>query len=142
MKKFLVFLAVFSIFSAVNAETSASDLKKVDSVLAKMSPRAQKELNIQDKVQFLKDLNIVLQAEKNYRSDDLGLYYLIDKKHTVSSSYVPKDLVHLEKNSLYSINRNDLSLRPDVEKALQVMSKAALADGIRLLVSSTYRSYR
>lgn len=141
MKKFLVFLAVFSIFSAVNAETSASDLKKVDSVLAKMSPRAQKELNIQDKVQFLKDLNIVLQAEKNYRSDDLGLYYLIDKKHTVSSSYVPKDLVHLEKNSLYSINRNDLSLRPDVEKALQVMSKAALADGIRLLVSSTYRSY-
>ena len=29
----------------------------------------------------------------------------------------------------------------DVEKALQVMAKAALEDGIKLLVSSTYRSY-
>lgn len=140
MKRIFIFLSVFSIFSLANAE-SLSDMKKIDVVLSKMSERAQKEIVISDKAQFLKDLAVVLNAEKNYRSDDLNLYYLIDKKHTVSSSYVPKDLVPLVKNDLYSINRNDLSLRPDVEIALQVMAKAALNDGIRLLVSSTYRSY-
>lgn len=140
MKRIFVFLSVFSIFSIANAE-SLSDMKKIDVVLSKMSERAQKEIVISDKTQFLKDLAVVLNAEKNYRSDDLNLYYLIDKKHPVSSSYVPKDLVPLVKNDLYSINRNDLSLRPDVEIALQVMAKAALNDGIRLLVSSTYRSY-
>lgn len=140
MKRIFIFLSVFSIFSLANAE-SLSDMKKIDVVLSKMSERAQKEIVISDKAQFLKDLAVVLNAEKNYRGDDLNLYYLIDKKHTVSSSYVPKDLVPLVKNDLYSINRNDLSLRPDVEIALQVMAKAALNDGIRLLVSSTYRSY-
>lgn len=140
MKRIFIFLSVFSIFSLANAE-SLSDMKKIDVVLSKMSERAQKEIVISDKAQFLKDLAVVLNAEKNYRGDDLNLYYLIDKKHTVSSSYVPKDLVSLVKNDLYSINRNDLSLRPDVEIALQVMAKAALNDGIRLLVSSTYRSY-
>ncbi len=140
MKRIFIFLSIFSIFSLANAE-SLSDMKKIDMVLSKMSERAQKEIVISDKAQFLKDLAVVLNAEKSYRGDDLNLYYLIDKKHTVSSSYVPKDLVLLVKNDLYSINRNDLSLRPDVEIALQVMAKAALNDGIRLLVSSTYRSY-
>ncbi|MCR5495824.1 MAG: M15 family metallopeptidase [Treponema sp.] len=140
MKKIFAFVSFFLFFFSVYSQ-SREDLKKVDLVLSKMSARAQKELNITDKAQFLKDLGVVLAAEKNYRSDDLNLYYLIDKKHSVSSDYEPKDLVHLVKNDLYAINRNDLSLRPDVEKALSVMAKAALDDGIRLLVSSTYRSY-
>lgn len=122
-------------------ETVNPEIEKIDRILEMMSPRAQAELKIVNKEDFLKDLHFVLAEEKKYRSDDLELYYLIDKKHNVGSDYVPKDLVPLVKNDLYSINRNDLSLRPDVEKALRVMAQAALEDGIRLLVSSTYRSY-
>lgn len=118
-----------------------ADFEKIDLVLSQMSPRAQSEIVISDKNAFLADLNNVLLEEKKYRSDDLNLYYLIDKKHNVGSDYVPKDLVPLVKNEYYSINRNDLSLRPDVEEALRTMAKASLNDGIRLLVSSTYRSY-
>ncbi len=118
-----------------------ADFAKIDSVISKMSQRAQSEIVISDKAAFLADLNNVLAEEKRYRNDDLNLYYLIDKKHAVSSGYVPKDLVPLVKNEFYAISRNDLSLRPDVEQALRTMAKAALNDGIRLLVSSTYRSY-
>ena len=122
------------------------DIAKIDTVMKMMSPRAQKELKLSsmtedEKQKFVNDLNSVLEEEKKYRSDDLNLYYLIDKKHSVSSDYVPKDLVPLKQNDLYSINRNDLSLRPDVEKALETMAKASLNDGVKLLVSSTYRSY-
>lgn len=127
--------------TAGGQKTENSDFSKIDEVLLKMSARAQSEIVISDKAAFLSDLYNVLAEEKKYRSDDLNLYYLIDKEHSVSSDYVPKDLVPLVKNEFYSINRNDLSLRPDVEKALLEMAQAALKDGVRLLVSSTYRSY-
>lgn len=135
--------------AAVSAEGTAKSFqknenpyyKKIEEVLSKMSVRAQREIIISDRDEFLSDLYNVLAEEKKYRGDDLNLYYLIDKNHTVSSSYVPKDLVPLVKNEFYSINRNDLSLRPDVEKALREMAQASQKDGVRLLVSSTYRSY-
>lgn len=125
----------------VKIENGNSEIAKIELVMSKMSYRAQQELSFEDKNQFLKDLNKVLEEEKKYRSDDLPLYYLIDKKHNVGESYVPKDLKTLVKNELYDINKNNLSLRPDVEFQLQTLAKAALADGIKLLVSSTYRSY-
>ena len=161
MKKYIVFmfLAVMTFTACAQKKSAAAvekndssasagwqrtenlDFAKIDEVLSKMSARAQREIIISDKSEFLSDLYNVLAEEKKYRSDDLNLYYLIDKKHTVSSDYVPKDLVPLVKNEFYAINRNDLSLRPDVEKALREMAQASLKDGVRLLVSSTYRSY-
>lgn len=153
MKKYILVLAAAFVSFAACAQKKSSqpvqnvvqaenpDFAKVDEILSKMSARAQKEIVISDKNAFLSDLYNVLSEEKKYRGDDLNLYYLIDKNHPVSSTYVPKALVPLVKNEFYSLNRNDLSLRPDVEKALREMAQASLKDGIRLLVSSTYRSY-
>ena len=118
------------------------ELRKLDTVLSVMSERAKEAVTISSKKEFLSDLEAVLTAEKKYRSDDLPLYTLIDKKNPVSADYVPKDLVPLVKNDLFSINRNDLSLRPDAYEALKELSAAALSDGIKILVSSTYRSYK
>lgn len=153
MKRYILVLAAAFVSFAACAQKKSSqpaqnvvqaenpDFAKIDEILSKMSARAQKEIVISDKNAFLSDLYNVLSEEKKYHSDDLNLYYLIDKNHPVSSTYVPKDLVPLVKNEFYSLNRNDLSLRPDVEKALREMAQASLKDGIRLLVSSTYRSY-
>lgn len=116
-------------------------IKKVDLILSKMSQRAQSEIKITDKSTFINELNFVLKEEKKYTPNDLPLYFLIDKKNKVSSTYVPMNLKKLVKNDLYNINRNDLSLRLDVELELQKMAKAAKLQGITLLVSSTYRSY-
>ncbi len=119
------------------------EYEKLDQVLSGMSPRFAEVVQIadDDRDAFLEELHSVLDEEETFRKDDLSLYYLIDKKHSVSSDYVPKDLVHLVNNADYNISRNDLSLRPDVEEALRRMAKAALEDGIKLMVSSTYRSY-
>ncbi len=142
MKKTLGIIFSFFVLSGTISAQTQSEIDKIDLVLSKMSSRAKKELSILDKEQFIKDLIIVLDEEKKYQNDgDLPLYFLIDKKNHAPNGYVPKNLKSLKSNENYKVNRNDLSLRPDVEQGLTEMGKAARKDGITLLVSSTYRSY-
>ena len=126
---------------AVSAPRTDPEIEKLGRVLASLSPRAKAAIPDGNSEEFLADLHRVLEAETSFRKDDLSLYYLIDKKHNVGEDYVPKDLVTLEQNELFTVNRKDLSLRPDVLEGLKELSRAALQDGIKLLVSSTYRSY-
>lgn len=122
---------------AVNPE-----IEKLNRVLMSMSPRCKEAIPNGNPEEFLADLHKVLDVQKNYRTDDLSLLYLIDKKHNVGSDYVPKDLMPVKGNDLWNVSRNDLSLRPEAYEALEELSRAALNDGIKLLVSSTYRSYQ
>lgn len=122
-------------------ETVNPDLAKLNNVLLSMSNRFKENFSNGDPNEFLKELYEVLEEEKAFTTDDLSLFYFIDKKHSVGSDYVPKNLINLKANQYYNVNRNNLYLRSDVEKALQEMAQAARKDGITLLVSSTYRSY-
>ena len=117
------------------------EYEKIDRVYTKMSERFKTEIQISDKEVFLSDLKTVLEEEKKYNPNDVPLYYLIDKKHNIGENYVPDGLVKLTDKTDYNFWRDDLSLRPDAESALREMARAAKADGITLLVSSTYRSY-
>lgn len=120
------------------------DIAKVKSVYEKMSERFKKEIQFTDDLQieeFLFDLNELLKEEKSFSTNDVSLFYLIDKKHNIGSDYTPSNLIALKKNDLFNISRNDLSLRREAYEALNHLSQAALKDGIKLLVSSTYRSY-
>ena len=118
------------------------EIEKLNRVLLSMSDRCKASIPNGDPEEFLADLHRVLEVEKNFRTDDLSLYYLIDKKHAVGSDYVPRDLIAVKGNELWNVSRNDLSLRPEAYAALEDLSRAALNDGIKLLVSSTYRSYQ
>ena len=118
------------------------EIEKLNRVLLSMSDRCKAAIPNGDPEEFLADLHRVLEVEKNFRTDDLSLYYLIDKKHSVGSDYVPCDLIPVKGNELWNVSRNDLSLRPEAYAALEDLSRAALNDGIKLLVSSTYRSYQ
>ena len=118
------------------------EIEKLNRVLLSMSDRCKASIPNGDPEEFLADLHRVLEVEKNFRTDDLSLYYLIDKKHAVGSDYVPRDLIPVKGNELWNVSRNDLSLRPEAYSALEDLSRAALNDGIKLLVSSTYRSYQ
>ena len=88
---------------------------------------------------FLADLRAVLDADTD------NLLIRVDKTVLLDENFVPPSLVPLTAESAragaYVINRNDLSLRADVEKALSHMAHAARDQGITLVVSSTYRSY-
>jgi D-alanyl-D-alanine carboxypeptidase len=73
---------------------------------------------------------------------DPFLHLLVDKKHKLPDGYAPPDLVKLTgKDRSYTIGRNDLSLRTQAEEAFEEMARAARAEGITLLASSSYRSY-
>ena len=122
---------------------SSAEEEKFGRVFQKMSGRAKEAICVteENKAECLKDLHTILDEEKTFREDDKSLFFLIDKKHAASSSYVPKDLVSLEKNSLFDLNKAGMKIRPEAYTALNEMAQAALNDGIRLLVSSAYRSY-
>ena len=121
----------------------SAEEEKFSRVFQKMSARAKEAICVteENKTEFIKDLYAILEEEKTFRADDKSLFFLIDKKHTASSSYAPKDLVSLEKNSLFDLNKAGMKIRPEAYSALNEMAQAALNDGIRLLVSSAYRSY-
>ena len=125
------------------AKISSAEEEKFGRVYQKMSGRAKEAICVaeENKAEFLKDLHEILEEEKTFRADDKSLFFLIDKKHTVPSSYVPKDLVSLKKNSLFDLNKAGMKIRSEAYSALNEMAQAALNDGIRLLVSSAYRSY-
>lgn len=121
----------------------SAEEEKFSRVFQKMSARAKEAICVteENKTEFIKDLYAILEEEKTFRQDDKSLFFLIDKKHTASSSYVPKDLVSLKKNSLFDLNKAGMKIRPEAYSALNEMAQAALNDGVRLLVSSAYRSY-
>ena len=121
----------------------SAEEEKFSRVFQKMSARAKEAICVteENKTKFIKDLYAILEEEKTFRADDKSLFFLIDKKHTASSSYAPKDLVSLKKNSLFDLNKAGMKIRPEAYSALNEMAQAALNEGIRLLVSSAYRSY-
>ena len=117
------------------------EIEKLNRVLMRMSDRCKDAIPNGDPAEFLSDLKKVLEVEKAFPKDDLSLYYLIDKKHTVGSDYEPTHLRKLVQNNDYIINKTTLSLREDAADALAEMGRAAKKDGVTLDVSSTYRSY-
>lgn len=137
MKK--IFLCTILVFAAFTV--FADDFEKVDQIYNAMSDRFKSEVVITDKFQFVSDLMDVLAEEKKFNPNDKSIYFLIDKTHKASKNYKPTDLVLLEKNDLFFLNKNGMYIRREAYEALKQMAKAAQKDGITLLVSSVYRSY-
>lgn len=73
------------------------------------------------------------------RAADPYLTLLVDKRHSLGEDYAPADLVKLDGKS-YRLSRAGLELRSEAAAALERMAAAAKADGVTLVVSSTYRS--
>jgi zinc D-Ala-D-Ala carboxypeptidase len=115
--------------------------EKVTGIISTMGERAKNAVRIDDMDAFIADLDKVLAFNAENPANDLPLLTLVDKQHYLPDGYVPKQLIPLVKNNDFSINRGDLSLRAEAEAALHTLSQAALKDGTRLLVSSSYRSY-
>ncbi|WP_149554724.1 M15 family metallopeptidase [Treponema pectinovorum] len=120
---------------------SDAQIEKLRLVLSKMSERCKNAIPNGDANEFLADLDEVLKSEAEFNSDDLSPFFLIDKQHRAPENYEPKNLIHLEKNPVYNINKNNLYLRQEAFNALKELAQAAKEDGVILTVSSTYRSY-
>ena len=120
--------------------------QKLIEICATLSPRAKANfaLDVSDgamRVEFIAELLDLLRQEESFPQNDKSLFFLIDKKHTVGSDYEPADLVSLDGDRLFDVNKGGMMMRRDARDALRVMAQAALDDGVKLLVSSAYRSY-
>jgi zinc D-Ala-D-Ala carboxypeptidase len=68
------------------------------------------------------------------------LFLIADKNRSLTRDYEPEDLVSLTEFPL-TLNRKDLSLRALIMPDLLAMDQAARNEGLRLVYSSSYRSY-
>ena len=130
-------------FSSAENAADNPELEKLDSVLSNMSERFLATFSIPQGGEeiFLADLRKVLESEKDFSSDDISPFFLVDKKNFLPENYVPKNMIPLKKNDLYAITKNTLALRKEAYDALNRLAAAAKSDGVTLTVGSTYRSY-
>ena len=82
----------------------------------------------------------LLDNVKAEMAADPGLLRRADKQKGLPADFAPDDLVALD-GTVLAVSRPGHKLRKPAFDALAVMSKAARAEGITLLVSSAYRSY-
>lgn len=141
---FSVFFNCFSLDNTIPNENSYSKLKLVISDL-KSSYWSRNDFVKTDTIEiinnidynskeFLQDLNETLKQSSGY-------LILVDKNHRLRPSYEPNDLVKLDKSRSYDINLSNLSLRREVEQAVEDMAQFAAKVGMKIMVSSTYRTY-
>jgi zinc D-Ala-D-Ala carboxypeptidase len=127
--------------TSIHKPDRSAEKARINKIISSMSRRAQTAVKIDDTDAFLADLDKVLAFDASGAADDIPLLTLVDKQHYLPDGYAPKHLVPVTKNTDFAANRNGLSLRPEAEAALHTLAQAASRDGVRLLVSSTYRSY-
>jgi D-alanyl-D-alanine carboxypeptidase len=66
---------------------------------------------------------------------------LVDRSHSLSPDYVPKDLVQLQDYRVPTLGSDVLRLRREAAESLGHLVEGAAADGEELVVASAYRSY-
>ena len=72
--------------------------------------------------------------------DEFDDYVLVNKHRQLSSEYVPDDLVTI--NEEYVKADEEIEIERNVAKAFYDMAEAASKEGLELMVSSGYRSYK
>lgn len=81
-----------------------------------------------------------LDLVKQVLSEPYELTVLVDKSHSLSETYAPKELVRLTDFDL-PVSREDLTVSGIIMPAVLAMNQAATADGVTLVFSSAFRSY-
>lgn len=136
MKRAITIAAVLAVFLSCRAEKAAAHDSAAAVFTAPASIPAELVSRINDsKKEFIAELDAVLASDAD------GLLVLVDKKHSLETSFVPADLVPVKAGRSYVASRDGLSLRKAAEASLDEMARAAKKDGVTLVASSTFRDY-
>lgn len=80
-------------------------------------------------------------TENEAQLEDYGMLVLVNKQNTISSSYIPPDLVTPDVYLACSPGSDKSKLRKEAADALELMFADAEEQGIQLSMVSGYRSY-
>lgn len=89
---------------------------------------------------ILADPRGFLEDYRPLLSQSADLLVLVDKKNELPADYEPNDLVAL-RGPAFLVNRSDLKFRKAYLGALTALTVAAKKEGLRLTLSSAYRSW-
>lgn len=130
-------LLYFFIYAQNNSSYDEDVYKKIYTYISSHFPKHICDKIDKNQVEFFKDLNAVLNDEKD------NLLILVDKNNRLTESYIPKNVILLSdvKDRKYTLSRSNIPLAKIAERPLQKMAEAAKKDGINIMVSSGYRSY-
>ncbi len=134
---FSFFLSLWSCIPAAAQKQDDRDLK-ISSALQNAQLPADLSRRVLE--QYKQQPDQFIKTVTNITAQDPYLWRLVDKAHGLDAGYEPDDLITLRGGS-YLLNRSGLQLRRAAAETLEVMAKAAKADGVTLVVSSCYRSY-
>lgn len=106
-------------------------LNQLKALVSDQSPEIQTAI-LANPVQFLTDYKPLLSQD--------SLLVLVDKRHELASDYEPKDLASV-KNYPVSRSRDDIKLSKTAINAFLELDKVSKKQGIRVMISSGYRSW-
>jgi zinc D-Ala-D-Ala carboxypeptidase len=135
------FLVFFGLFSLASACGEGTDLEAVHGAIASAPIPGAEKAAIRAKIDAGSEpfMRCLAEALADRKADPM-LLYNVDKAKALPKGYAPTDLVGLDGTGL-SVSRPGHRLRASAFRALKAMSAAAAAEGVALLVSSSYRSY-
>ena len=138
----LVLVCSLALLASAGCESErAAKIREVGTILAASGIDAAVSKGITARIGNSSDrFFALLDKVKAEMGADPDLLRRADKGKGLPADFAPADLVVLDERGL-SVSRPGHRLRKPAFEALAVMSKAAKAEGITLLVSSAYRSY-
>jgi len=89
---------------------------------------------------IIKNPQCFLEYMERILNEPVDYAVLVDKKHALSSSYIPPDLVNIREYGLRTTKKY-LRIRRIVIPDLTAMAEAARLQGVELVIGSSYRSY-
>jgi D-alanyl-D-alanine carboxypeptidase len=136
-----VFAVIGVLMTAHQQWSEGTELSRIRAALTAMDLSQTVLASIRAKIDANPELfQHTLAAVLMDRKADPMLLYRVDKTKALPDGYTPADLVPLDGTEL-SVSRAGHRLRSAAFRALRAMNTAARADGVTLLVSSSYRSY-
>jgi D-alanyl-D-alanine carboxypeptidase len=132
----LVPLLVVSLAASAGAQTlhgAYNFTAETFAPVAQALPEGLRAAVLADPKAFLEDYRPLLSAPAD-------LLVLVDKKNELPADYEPDDLTAL-KAPAFAVNRKDLRFRKAYLPALAALTAAAKKEGLKLTLSSSFRSW-
>ena len=112
--------------------TTKEFTKTLDKLPADVKEKILKERSVF--LSYIERLLKISDEDKNF------IFFPADKTRLLPENFIPSDLKNLD-NESFPVNKKGMQLRDNTITALKEMSNAANASGIKLLVSSAFRTY-
>jgi len=129
-----VLFIVFSLVAVLGCVADPFEDRILDALLLNSFPEEIRNSILDDMEGFKKNLDAVEREEKRF-------FIVADKENLLPADYDPGELADLDGTGI-TVNKKGMQLEKSTFSALKAMLTDARKDGLDIMVSSAYRSYK